>query len=315
MAFRDLIGHKPQILLLQRRLKAGQLAHAHLFSGPAGVGKETAARTLAKILNCEAQKEDACESCAACARIESETFPDFSVIRPSGASRTIKIEEIRELQKRLSFSRFEGKAKVAIFSDAECLNPEASNALLKILEEPSPHTYFFLITSNPEGLLSTIRSRCQGVSFSALPPQEAARLREKKGIAEDPAHKERREKWIQFLLAEKATADGALKLAEFLAKAAEEDKSQLEETLQLGLTVCRDLLAAKSGAPKSALLNPSLEAGLLKKAPSVIAGDLLQKIKLIERLRLALHRHIPAKFALDALCLSMAGKIRLRGAP
>lgn len=333
MALSGILGHAVQIQGFQAQMRKGELAHAYLLHGPSGIGKETVARTLAKALNCEARKEDSCDQCSTCKRIDAGIFPDFLTLRPSGASRTIKIEDIRELQKKLALSCYEGRAKVALVSDAECLNPESSNALLKILEEPPPKTYFFLITSNEEGLLATIRSRCQATAFFPLPPGDLDKLLEKKGISDaaarktlvslsegriekalqlhDPESKNRREKLLKFALSENSSAQEALALSEEMAKAVEEDKNQLWEILGLLESAYRDLAAFRCGAAETLLLNPDWRQALLKKSQSRPDENWDEKIETIERIRADLHRNLPVKFALDYLFLTLSGKIQI----
>jgi len=168
MGFSDIKGQPLAVSLLQHSLQQNRLASTYLFYGPRGVGKETTASVFAKALNCENLKDDACDKCNSCMRIGKKEYPDVLWISPEGASRSIKIEQVRQLEHISSWMPYEGKKKVSIIIDAENLEEAAGNALLKTLEEPSETSIFILISSQPEGILSTIRSRAQEIQFFNL---------------------------------------------------------------------------------------------------------------------------------------------------
>jgi DNA polymerase-3 subunit delta' len=168
-------------------IAAGKLPHALLFSGDAGVGKGTTARALALALNCEAKPGEGCGTCGPCAKIAGGTHPDVHVIAPEGAGNQITIDPIRALAQVMGFAPHEGRARVVILEDAHRLNIQAANAFLKTLEEPPARTYFVLVTSAPEQLLVTIRSRCQKVLFGALPPDELAAILARAGATPERA--------------------------------------------------------------------------------------------------------------------------------
>jgi len=139
-----------------------------LFAGPAGVGKLEAALTLAQAQNCLTLTGDACGECSACVRIKRGDHPDVRIARPEGAGRQLKAESVRQIVNASPFRPFEGRRRVAIFVDAERMNPTAANTLLKTLEEPPPWVVLILITSNLATLLPTILSRCQIYRFAPL---------------------------------------------------------------------------------------------------------------------------------------------------
>jgi DNA polymerase-3 subunit delta' len=144
------------------------LAHAYLFFGPEGIGKRLTALTLAKAMNCQSppREGEACEECASCKKINSSNHADVIVVEPQGE--VIKIDQIRELQRRLRYRPLEGGKRACILESADGLNDAAANALLKTLEEPPDETHLFLLTSRPHRLLPTILSRCQWVKFKPL---------------------------------------------------------------------------------------------------------------------------------------------------
>jgi len=174
MALRDIIGHEKIINILQGYIRKGRIPHALLFGGDEGIGKRLTAVNLAKVLNCNALRItnhdiDCCDECPSCKKIDKLIHPDVSLIRPEGPGGEIRVDHIRELQEALSYRPFEGRWKVAIIDDAERLNPSSANAFLSTLEEPPGRVVIILITSRPDMLLETIRSRCQRFNFSPLP--------------------------------------------------------------------------------------------------------------------------------------------------
>ncbi len=177
MPFATILGQDRPRQIIQKAIINNSLSHAYLFYGPASVGKRRTAFELAKALNClESGPEDGCGACSSCRKIDSGTHPDCFLLEPVKSSPTsreavIKIEAVRELQKKLSFLPYEGKTKVAVIDGAEAMNPQAANTFLKTLEEPPAQTVLILIAANPFLLLPTLVSRCQGVKFDPLAPE------------------------------------------------------------------------------------------------------------------------------------------------
>ena len=173
MSFTELLGQAKAITLLSRAVTSGRLAHAYLFAGPDGVGKNTAARALAAVLLCRTPKGlDPCGTCPGCLKFTSGNHPDLLCIRPDGAA--IKIDQIREMKKALSFSPFESSQRVVLIEDVHTMRREAGNSLLKVLEEPPANNLLILIGSTAGALLNTIVSRCQVIPFSPLPLELAS---------------------------------------------------------------------------------------------------------------------------------------------
>ncbi|MEN8257007.1 MAG: DNA polymerase III subunit delta' [Thermodesulfobacteriota bacterium] len=154
-----------------------KMSHAYLFKGPSGVGKKMLARAFAAFINCTSPaNNDSCGSCPSCKKFNSDNHPDLLVIEPQGAG--IKIAQIRQLQKDLTYPPFEAKTRVVILPDIHdtMRRPEVANSLLKTLEEPPPDTLLVLTGDEAGGILPTILSRCQLVPFSPLTCQEVAGL-------------------------------------------------------------------------------------------------------------------------------------------
>ncbi|MTV48434.1 DNA polymerase III subunit delta' [Heliobacillus mobilis] len=178
-------GQERAVQQLIRGLSRERVAHAYLFSGPQGVGKRTTARAFAQAVLClEPREGEACESCASCRQFSGENHPDFFHIRPDGAS--VKIDQIRNLQKRIRYLPYVSAHQAVIIEQAETMQGPAANALLKILEEPPGPTVFILVTDRGHGILPTILSRCLPVHFQPIPGEAIGRFLRQKGV--DPRH-------------------------------------------------------------------------------------------------------------------------------
>jgi DNA polymerase-3 subunit delta' len=163
------IGHKKQKEVLERLAKSKNIPHALLFSGVEKIGKKRVAVEFIKSIFCEKEK-GFCNECYSCKSIDSSSFPDLSIIEAK--DRNIEIEEVRDLQNRLSLKSYNNSLKVGIIDDAHLMRKDAQNALLKVLEEPKGDTLLILITSYPQMLLPTVRSRLEEIKFSVVSRKE-----------------------------------------------------------------------------------------------------------------------------------------------
>jgi DNA polymerase-3 subunit gamma/tau len=186
--FKDLVGQQHVTETLANAIKNNRVAHAYIFSGARGVGKTTAARILAKAMNCvKGPTPEPCGECDSCKEIAAGTSLD--VIEIDAASNR-GIDQIRELREMVRYAPAASRSKVVILDEAHMLTGEASNALLKTLEEPPDRVIFVMATTEPENLVDTIRSRSQHFHFRALTFAEiAGRLEEiakKEGLKIEP---------------------------------------------------------------------------------------------------------------------------------
>src|SRR6266566_9940753 len=203
--FSSLIGNEEVKESLRHLLVSGRVPGSLLFTGEAGIGKKLFALELAKAMNCRYRVGvEACDECSSCKRVSRSTFPPFgkdeddkerliwsehadvAMARPY--KNIIRVKVMRELEREANFRPFEGAARVFIVEDADTMNDQAANALLKTLEEPPPTSHLILTTSNPTALLATIRSRCQIIRFAPIPAAEVEKfLLEQKSLSAEDA--------------------------------------------------------------------------------------------------------------------------------
>ncbi len=164
--FTGLVGQEYVVQTLQSELRSGKVAQTFLFSGPRGVGKTSAARILAKALNCERGPTDSpCGTCGPCAEIARAQSLD--VVEIDGASHT-GVDDVRELRDQVVFPPGSARTKVYIIDEVHMLSTSAFNALLKTIEEPPPYVTFVFATTEPHKVPATVRSRCQHFAFSLI---------------------------------------------------------------------------------------------------------------------------------------------------
>jgi DNA polymerase III subunit delta' len=343
--FSKLLGNDEARETLRRLFMSGRVPGSLLFTGEQGIGKKLFALEFAKMLNCRnRQGVEACDECSSCKRISQSTFPPFgnvdddkermiwsqhgdvAMVRPY--KEIIRVKPMRELEREANFRPFEGAARVFIIEDAEYMNDNASNALLKTLEEPEPTTYVVLLTSNPNALLATIRSRCQIIRFAPISypelekflidvrhiPAEDAKLLARvaqgsvgRALAADiETYRERRESMLSVIKALTLTGDtvNLLRSAEELAAA--KDRGDYERSLNVLETLIRDAWALNLGRRDDAVVNIDLLPELQQIAGELKSEQAAAWLKKIEEIGGELEVNINRRIASDALFLSMA---------
>lgn len=345
IGFNSIINQKKPIRILTTLLKNGTLPHAFLFTGTEGVGKQATAIALAMACNCQRKNTgtkaahqsdpnfdsppansdvtsiDACGVCKSCKKIASGKHADIIRIQPSGSF--IKIAQIRELVHTLSMKPYEAKIRVVIVTDAEAMNEAASNALLKILEEPPQRTILVLIATRKSGLLPTIVSRCQQVAFSPIAKENIVHLLRKEHVLSDEAagiiaamangsysraqvmargNWLRRRKWLldEIEILSLQNAGRLLALAEKLSR----ERQAISDTLEIIKVWFRDLIIARYDSGK--IVNQDLAGKIKIAAGKTALPALLSKVNAVQQVQNRLAANTNLRLVLEALLMQLA---------
>lgn len=185
----EIFGHDWAVEMLQKHVLHGAARHAYLLTGPGGVGRRTLALRMAQALNCEqpAGPGKPCYQCRTCRQVDSMQHPDLMIIQSGAEGGTLKVDQVREVQKFLSLRPFSAPYKVALFLRFEEANLNAQNALLKTLEEAPAHGLLLLTADNPEQLLPTIVSRCEVLRLRPVPAGDVQAFLQQRNVDADRA--------------------------------------------------------------------------------------------------------------------------------
>lgn len=168
--FAEVIGQEHVTTPLSNALESGKIHHAYLFSGPRGCGKTSSARIMARSLNCEkGPTPNPCGQCQSCKDLVANGPGSIDVIELDAATHGL-VDDARDLRDKAFFAPVSSRYKIYIIDEAHQLGPGAANALLKVVEEPPPHVLFIFATTEPDKLISTIRSRTHHYPFRLVPP-------------------------------------------------------------------------------------------------------------------------------------------------
>jgi DNA polymerase-3 subunit delta' len=334
MPLRDVVGHTRLIGLLRRSVAAGTLPPSLLFAGPSGVGKRKTALALAQALNCLAPRDgDACGACTACTRIARGVHPDVSVVEPVETG-VIRIDQVRVFIERATYRPFEGNRRVVIIDDADTLMDQAQNALLKTLEEPSASSVFVLVSSRPDILLPTVRSRCPQLRFRPLSPADIAAALVAGGMAEREAraisatangslgdalaaaggeYVEAREIAQRVLMQAAADCeparriDAAKDLLAGIGSGGAADREQLSTYLRAMASLLRDVEVLATGADAAALANPDARPALERLLPTYQRDRGIRAFEAVDRALVALAppRNAGVKIVADWVVLQL----------
>jgi DNA polymerase III subunit delta' len=327
MAFSTLIGNDHNKQILQRLLRRESLGMALIFAGPDGVGKRQFALTLAKAANCQnppQTNDDSCDECPACLRIQSNSYSDVVTTQPDGTY--IKIAQTRALTNDVQVRPREGKQRFFLLDDADRLREEAANSLLKTLEEPPTTSTIILLSSRPDALLPTIRSRSQRLNFAPLSvaAMEAylaktsprpvpdtkllarltgGRIGQAAAIDLSEYRRERRE--MLELLELLATGNNKFRLVKAAEHYGKQEREAFERMLKLLLNLLRDVFLVANGAETN-VVNTDVTDRLQMLAEKTGLVRLLEWIRKFDELRRNLHININRQVATEAALLSLA---------
>jgi DNA polymerase-3 subunit delta' len=342
--FEKLIGNNHIKTILRRLTGQKRVPNSLLFVGEDGIGKKHFALEVAKAYVCQNLKNfEACDTCSACKRADAITFPkpddrdafkriistehpDVGLIFPY--NKNILVDAIRELETEANFRPHEAAARFFIIDDADKMNESASNALLKTLEEPAVTSHIFLVTSRPDALLPTIRSRCQTVRFAPIDSAEIEDyLQKTKRFSLDDAtllarlsngklghaletdlgkFRERRDamlKVLESILIKENRAE-LLRVAEEMNDA--KNKDGYETFLEILQSLIHDVWALKTDANEKILVNVDVISDLRKLETNAESRQLSKWLSEIENLREGLNFNLNRKIATDALFMQMA---------
>ena len=334
MPFRDLTGHRRLLERTARAAARGSLPPSLIFAGPGGIGKRRAAVALAQLFNCisaggaDAEAApDACGQCPSCRRIARAVHADILIVEP-GDTGAIKVDQARQLIERSAYRPFEGRRRVAIVDDADAMEDSAQNALLKTLEEPPAASTFVLVTSRPDVLLPTVRSRCQRLRFGALMPGDVATvLMRDHGYTEADAHAaalladgsigralegdseayaDARENVAAMLRALVRNPDPRGRVAAGKLLGADKgDRHEIARRLRLLASMLRDLGLMVSGGDEGSLANADMKTGLEPMIPSFEGGRAVRAFSAVDEALSALERNASPKIVADWLAFQI----------
>ncbi len=335
MGLADVLGHAQPRALLLRAVVAGSVPQSLLFDGPDGVGKRTTALALAAAINCRQSgvDGDACSTCPSCRRIPRGQHPDIVELAPNEKG-TITVDMAREVIGQASYRPFEARRRVVIVDEADRLQPPAQNALLKTLEEPPPSSMFVLVTSRPDSLLETVRSRCPRVRFGRLGPNDLAEVLVRHGgvkradaaglaamgdgsvsraLAQDTGELvEARDAALSLLrgLAGRPPVARRLAFAQQLAevpkkRGAGTDREVLARRLDALSLLVRDLGAVGQAGSTPVLANPDLGSDLAGLVREFDTARVLGAFALVDKARRSLDRNQSAKVVADWLACEL----------
>ena len=327
IAFNQIIGHTRQIKLLKRAIAKTVLAHGLLFTGLKGVGKFSLASATAKALLClDNQDGESCGICRACKWFDAGQHPDYQEISPK--KKDITIDQIRGVRHAFRIPPTIGEHRTVVIRQASSMNPYASNALLKTLEEPNQGNFLFLTAEEEQELLPTIVSRCQRIRLSPLPEEIIGKnLTQCEGAAQSQVSAAASlsggsyGKALRLIKGSDGAKNGILGLRrEFIEKLQGIDKNDsvsllrmaalldqrkddVMEFLEILLTWFHDLILYRSGVSEHSLANRDLVELIRRQAQLSSPQSLFDKIGYIEKAKRALQTNGNRLLTLEVLMI------------
>lgn len=311
--------------IITNSMEKGRISHAYLLQGERGTGKEAIALLMAKSLFClDKQGVEPCNDCNNCKRISSGNHPDVHWIEPEGLS--ITKDQVNHLQKEFSYSGMESNQKVYVIKDADTMTVNASNSLLKFLEEPSKQTTAMMLTENSGSIISTIRSRCQVIDLKPLNPIEFQKQLTAEGMKANDAvlmsaltnslndaFEQVEDEWFA------EARSRVLQLIEMLSSKSEnvylflhshwlthfKDRKQQDRGLDLLLLALRDVLYYHIGNEKVMTVFKSGDALLEKSAIAFSQANLSEILNLILQSKRKIKQNVQQTLVMEQLILQI----------
>lgn len=324
----NILGHDWAVEMLTEHIIQSRVRHAYLFTGPQGVGRRTLALCFAQALNCPSPPTpgQACGVCSTCTRIGRMQHPDLAIVQAEQEGGTLRVDQVRELNRGLSLAPYEARYRVAVLLRFEEAHVSASNALLKTLEEPPPQVVMILTAESAESLLPTIVSRCEVLRLRPIPPDileqglisrwgvdhDQARLLAHVaggrpgyalGLHGDAERMELRNTWLEdhYALLTASRVDRFV-----YARTITEDKNKdnLPGILQVWLSFWRDVMlrAMVTSVP---LTNLDWSDKIQNLAEHLQKGAAQDMVSVLERTLYRLDRNVNARLAIEVLMLTL----------
>jgi len=329
VSFKNIIGQEKAVDILLKSLKENKIFPSYIFMGADGVGKKSTAVEFAKAINCLNLSNDfeVCEKCSSCNKINKLCSPDLKIIEPIKG--LIRIEQIRELRREINLKPFENRKKIYIIDHAEAMTLEASNCLLKTIEEPPDYAIIILICINLDSILPTIVSRCQLIKFRLISylkimetvlsnkvniEKDKVKLISKLAqgsigkalkLISDKEYFNRREKILNYLtlvLPGKYNGNLFTNMEKILT-----EMNKTEETLDIILFWYHDILLVKELRIQEYIINID-KLKIIKEKSKVYSREMLIDIlDYIEQIQEFMKKNINKHLILERLYLKMAG--------
>ena len=328
----NIIGHDWAVNLLKTNLKKGRQPHAYLITGPQQVGRRTLAVGLAQAINCDQaiDRGEFCGACRSCEQIGHMQHPDLEVVQAEHHGGTLKVDQIREMQHRLSLTPYEAEFRIALLFRFEEAHNSAANALLKTLEEPPKHVILIITADSTESLPGTIVSRCQVINLRSVPmdtikrglvtdwdfpPEDAAHYAHicggRPGLAialhQNSNMATQRTRWLDDQLTLlSATRVERFAYAEQLVKKVDQDGSResLLNQLQLWQSFWRDIYLAGIH-PDNEIINIDKSTEIERLSNQVDTASAIKTIKALQKTMELIQKNVNLRLALEILLLDM----------
>ncbi|MDR5659220.1 DNA polymerase III subunit delta' [Serpentinicella sp. ANB-PHB4] len=322
MAFEEILGQENAVEILKKAIEKKRIAHAYLIEGLSGIGKKKLATIFAQGILCVDETNKPCNHCISCRKFKDSNHPEFYKIEKEGS---IKIDDIREMQKQIHIKPYEGIRKVYLITNVEKMTVQAQNALLKTLEEPPAYAVIILTSDNTKSLLPTIVSRCQIIK---LKPQRITEIKEYlikiHDIEEKTASmiaafsnglvgkaikltnnnhfKQLRNKVIE--ISTKALRENTINILKEI-HFFEEEKEHIDEILDLIISWYRDLLIYKETETVGLLMNIDHIEMIRKYAKEVTFNQLKSVIYLVEEKKKQLKSNINYNLGIETMLIEL----------